>query len=100
MVRYWRSVYSMTIRKMAGCILSARFNMLFDANAANPVSISGGRGTLQGFSLFATPLLLGVESAAAQPLSSDLIIVLTIIGIFLLIGIFVLIRILRDGSNG
>jgi hypothetical protein len=65
---------------------------------AIPLSISGERGTLQDLPLLGTPLPLGTESAS--PLSSDLVIVLAVIGVFLLIGVFVLIRILRSSESG
>jgi hypothetical protein len=66
-----------------------------------PLSISGERGSSQDLPLLGTPLPLGLEPAdSAPPLSSDLIIVLIVIGVFLLIGIFVLIRILKRNDNG
>lgn len=63
-----------------------------------PLSISAERGSSQDLPLLGTPLPLGAESSS--PLSSDLVIVLTVIGVFLIIGIVILIRILRRNDNG
>jgi hypothetical protein len=64
-----------------------------------PLTISSQRGTAQDAPLLGTPLPLGVESEASS-LSSEMILVLAIIGAFILIGIFVLIRILKRNDNG
>lgn len=64
-----------------------------------PLTISSQRGTAQDVPLLGTPLPLGVESEASS-LSSEMTLVLAIIGAFILIGIFVLIRILKRNDNG
>jgi hypothetical protein len=63
-----------------------------------PLSISAEQGSSQDLPLLGTPLPLGSESTS--PLSSDLTIVLAVIGVFIIIGIFILIRILRRSDNG
>lgn len=64
-----------------------------------PLAISGEQGTAQDVPLLGTPLPLDVESEASS-LSSEMTLVLAIIGAFILIGIFVLIRILKRNDNG
>lgn len=65
-----------------------------------PLTISGERGTPQDIPLVGTPLPLGVEADSPFRLSTEMSIVLGVIGFFMLIGIFVLIRILKgSGSN-
>lgn len=64
-----------------------------------PLAISGERGASQDIPLVGTPLPLGVEADAPFQLSTEMTIVLAVIGIFILIGIFVLIRILRGSTT-
>jgi len=64
-----------------------------------PLAISGEQGTAQDVPLLGTPPPLEVESEASS-LSSDMTLVLAIIGAFILIGILVLIRILKRNDNG
>lgn len=65
-----------------------------------PLTISGEQGTVQDLPLLGTPLPLGSESEASSSLSSEMVLVLAIIGAFILIGVFILIRILKRNDNG